>query len=153
MRHAEVSYFGLMVDTLAQAKDSGSRQAAGVLDESVPARRMRPTCAARWKPVMAIGHRLARQRNLRGANGVSAGLPPSSRCAGWPDPVLARQWPLRAPCCEKRSAVLSSFSAGIAIASRLLMRPRRTPYDQLRRRGRPPRLAAYWAGLITKSLR
>lgn len=58
-----------MVDALAQAEDSGSRQAALVhfvervgADEADALRR----ALAGWKPVMAIGHRLARQRRLEG---------------------------------------------------------------------------------------
>lgn len=126
---------GLMVDALAQAEDSGSRQAALVhFVERVGADGggCATTCARRigsrsWQS--ATGWR--GNGDLRETNGVSAlAFTILAVLLAGPTPALLARatWPLRAPRAAMvlwqaiaLAAVLSSFSAGIAIASRLLM--------------------------------
>lgn len=126
---------GLMVDALAQAEDSGSRQAALVqLRRASRCRRggCATTCARRigsrsWQS--ATGWR--GNGDLRETNGVSAlAFTILAVLLAGPTPALLARatWPLRAPRAAMvlwqaiaLAAVLSSFSAGIAIASRLLM--------------------------------
>lgn len=125
---------GLMVDALAQAEDSGSRQAALVhfvervgADEADALRRARRIGSRSWQS--ATGWR--GNGDLRETNGVSAlAFTILAVLLAGPTPALLARatWPLRAPRAAMvlwqaiaLAAVLSSFSAGIAIASRLLM--------------------------------
>ncbi len=146
---------GLMVDTLRNP-GRGLRQQA---EEAALVHFVRRVgadeggCAlARWKPVMAIGHHRRRGNGgLREANGVSAGTILAVLLAG-PTPALLAGNVATARTARARlhGAVSGAVaqprccrrSAPEILANGLLMPGPDGPYDQLRRRGRPPRLAA-----------
>src|ERR1700744_1078052 len=96
---------------------------------------MRPTHFAghsrNWKPINAIRHLLAQGRRTRETSSVSAlafTIPAVLLVVPIPALLARATWPLRAPRAAMvlwqavaLAAVLSAFSAGIAIATRVLM--------------------------------
>ena len=135
---------GLMVDALDQVSDSGSREAALVhfvervgADEAAALRRAlaeleskAPDNPARWRS----GHRLRETYSVSALAFTIVAL----LLSGPVPAVLARAtWPMRAPRAAivlwqsiALAAVLSAFSAGIAIASRLFVPGPGRPADR-----------------------
>ena len=126
---------GLMVDALDQAADSGSREAALVhfvervgADEAEALRRALAELEAE---APRSARRLAIRHRLRETDSVSAlAFTVVALLLVGPVPALLARasWPLRAPRAAMvlwqsiaLAAVLSAFSAGIAIASRLFV--------------------------------